>query len=71
MRRSDILHILRNPFGYQSHIIREARLAACDEIEALIDGYENLRKYAESQGLNITITLPAESQPEPRGEEGR
>ncbi len=35
MSINEILHILRNPYGHVEDEIREARLAACNEIERL------------------------------------
>lgn len=52
MKRHDILHILRNPYGRSSEEIRQAQLAACDEIESLQDAYLNMRDWAEKNGVD-------------------
>lgn len=31
----NILHVLRNPFGWNDYVVRDARLQAADEIERL------------------------------------
>lgn len=33
--RHNLLHVLRNPYGWDDHIIAEARLKAADDIERL------------------------------------
>ena len=55
----DLLHILRNPYGYPEETVRQARLGAADRIEKLerdlaraTDAYENMRTFAESSGLD-------------------
>ena len=55
MTRWDCIHILRNPYGYNDDKIRTARLKACDEIEALEEAYNNMRDWAEKNGLS-TLT---------------
>lgn len=31
----NVLHVLRNPYGWNDHVVRDARLAAADEIDRL------------------------------------
>jgi hypothetical protein len=52
MTRSEAIHILRNPWGHSPQEIREAQLKACDEIEHLEDAYNNMREWAEHNGLD-------------------
>lgn len=33
--RNTLLHLLRNPFGWSTEVVREARLKAADELERL------------------------------------
>jgi hypothetical protein len=51
-RRNEILHILRNPHGHSEDEIRKARLDAADEIENLMDAYQNMKAWAEKNGVN-------------------
>ena len=57
MTRNEAIHILRNPHGYSEERIREARLKACDEIEALEEAYNNMRDWAEKNGVD-TVARP-------------
>lgn len=52
MTRSDAIHILRNPYGHSQENQREAALKACDEIEALEDAYQNMKAWAEQNGVD-------------------
>lgn len=52
MNRQECIHILRNPFGYDAVRIKEAQLQACFEIEALEEAYNNMRDWAEKNGVN-------------------
>jgi len=38
---SDVLHILRNPYGWSRDQVKRAQLQACDEIENWKSAYEN------------------------------
>ena len=61
-----VLHILRNPYGYSEDIVRQARLDAADRIEWLerelaraTDAYENMRTFAQDNGLDTATTNAA------------
>ena len=58
MRVEKILHILRNPYGYGEKEQLEVRLAAADEIEKLIDAYQNMTDWAKSNGIDIMTNNP-------------
>ncbi len=58
MNINDVQHILRNPYGYSDKEIREARLAACDEIDKWKDAYENLREWCDQNGLDTVARQP-------------
>jgi hypothetical protein len=51
-RESNVIHILRNPYGYSNSDVREARLDAAKLIENYKDAYLNMRKFAEDNGLD-------------------
>lgn len=53
MNTEEILHKLRNPYGFSPAKMRQVRLAAADEIELWKDAYSNLREFAENSGLNV------------------
>jgi hypothetical protein len=52
MTRAECIHILRNPYGHKPEEIRRAQLQACEEIEALEKAYDNMRDWAEKNGVN-------------------
>ena len=52
MKTNEILHILRNPYGYSNEKVREIAYLAADEIERWKDAYDNLQKFAEKRGLD-------------------
>ena len=47
-----ILHALRNPYGHDD--MKRVRHEAANLIESLQDAYENMRDFAEENGLNTT-----------------
>ena len=47
-----VLHILRNPWGKSEHIVSCARFQAADLIERYISAYENMRDWAEENGVD-------------------
>ena len=53
--RHNLLHVLRNPYGWNDHIIAEARLKAADDIERLF----RLLREAEDQLIEIAIHVGA------------
>jgi len=53
MKTNKVLHILRNPYGFNKSTIREAAMAAADEIERWKDAFENMRDWAEQNGVDI------------------
>jgi len=53
MEMQKIIHILRNPYRWNQAERDDARLAAADEIEKWKNAFENLRQYAEDNGLDI------------------
>jgi len=53
MKTDEILHILRNPYGWNDTEIRQVALDAADEIERWKDAFENMRDWAEKNGLDI------------------
>ena len=50
----DVLHILRNPYGWNQEQVRRAQLQACDEIERWKEAYENLLQWCHENGLDTT-----------------
>lgn len=54
MNEETIIHILRNPHGYNDNDQREAMLKAADKIEDYKDAYLNMRQFAEDNGLDTT-----------------
>lgn len=57
MTRNEAIHILRNPNGHSHEQQREAALKACDEIEALEDAYNNMRDWAEKNGVDTVARV--------------
>jgi hypothetical protein len=57
-RRREVLHILRNPYGHSEDEIRKARLDAADEIENLMDAYQNMKAWAEANGVDTLARYP-------------
>ena len=53
MKTNEIIHILRNPYGYHTEKLRIVALAAATEIERWKDAFENMRDWAEKNGLDI------------------
>jgi len=51
---SEILHILRNPYGHKESKIREASLAAANRLEEWERDYVALLNWARDQGLDVT-----------------
>jgi hypothetical protein len=51
-RRKDVLHILRNPYGHSQEEIKQAQLDGADDIENLLDAYENMKAWAETNGVD-------------------
>ena len=61
MKTNEILHILRNPYGRRHIEIRQAALAAADEIERWKVAFENMRDWAKQNGLDVmTYNNPPE-----------
>ena len=58
MTRAACIHILRNPYGHSSDDIRSAQLKACEEIEALENAYNNMRDWAEKNGVDTVASSP-------------
>lgn len=57
-RTKKAMHILRNPFGWDTEERRRAALAACNTIERLDAAYENMRQFAEENGLDTVCYMP-------------
>jgi len=53
MKTNKILHILRNPYGRDLAELRQAALAAADEIERWKNAFENMRAWAEKNGVDV------------------
>lgn len=51
---SHVLHVLRNPFGFDAAEIRSARLRGADLIERYRNAYANILEFAEANGLDTT-----------------
>lgn len=56
-RTKKAMHILRNPFGWDTEERRRAADDACKAIESLHDAYENMRKFAEENGLDTVCRM--------------
>jgi len=54
MKTHKIISLLRNPYGLSLEEMKEIRLAAANEIESWEDAFNNLKKYVESLGIDIT-----------------
>lgn len=50
------MHILRNPFGWDENEKRQAALTVCEAVERLDNAYENMKSFAETNGLNTVTT---------------
>lgn len=59
MTRDLCIHMLRNPYGHTREQIKEAQLFACDEIEALEDAYQNMKAWAEKNGVDTVCYGPS------------
>lgn len=53
-RDTKLLHILRNPWGYSHEELKKARLQAADELEYWKKWAEDMLKWCEDNGLDIT-----------------
>lgn len=51
---NEIIHILRNPYGWSKQEKKKAYLAAADEIERWKDAFENMCTFAKDNDLDIT-----------------
>ena len=56
-RTKKAIHILRNPFGWSNEEQKRAAWDACKAIERLDAAYENMRQFAEANGLDTTCRL--------------
>ena len=54
----DLLHILRNPFGHDDFVVREARLTAASLIEVLQHSEEQRMREVERLRAAIEFVLP-------------
>lgn len=64
MDTKTILHIIRNPYGFDEKEVRQARLEAADEIEQLSDMLveaNNRRSEMEARAVSMFHLLPAET----------
>ena len=52
MTRDECLDILRNPFMHSAQRRREAEIQACLEIKGLEDAYNNMRDWAQKNGVD-------------------
>jgi hypothetical protein len=52
MKIEQALGIVRNPWGQPDDVIREARLKVCDAYEDMKQAYENMRDWAEHNGVD-------------------
>lgn len=52
MKLSILLHVLRNPHGYEGDFLRKIHIEAADRIEQLEEAYINMRDFAEKNGLD-------------------
>lgn len=60
MTDKEIIHNLRNPYGKSAEAMRETRLQAATRIEQWTDVYENMKVFAESNGLDVVSCGPAD-----------
>lgn len=58
-RTKKAIHILRNPFGWDTEDRRRAAHDACNAIERYSNAYENMRQFAEDNGLDTTCYQPS------------
>jgi hypothetical protein len=56
MAMQKVIATLRNPYGFSDDDVKQARLDASTMLEDFYDAYENLRAYANANGLNTTAT---------------
>jgi len=49
------VHVLRNPYGWDDKTVRACRLFACEKLESYKDAIENLREFAEENGLDTRV----------------
>jgi len=68
MEQKEILGILRNPWGISEDVQRKARLDAALLIESYEEAIQNLRKYAEAQGIDTMHYHPGKSLDEAKAE---
>lgn len=54
METTEVLHILRNPHGWNDHVVRDARLAAADEIERMTN--QLTESQARERALRDSLT---------------
>lgn len=59
MTRAECIHILRNPWGHSAEEIKRAQIKACDEIEHLEQAYNNMRDWAEKNGVDTVCRNPS------------
>ena len=52
------IRILRNPYGFSREEIKAAQLKACDFIEMFQSAYENMRDWAEENGVDNAAKNP-------------
>lgn len=53
-----VLHILRNPWGKSEETVHHARLRAAGLIEHYVSAYENIRDWAEQNGVDTKSYCP-------------
>ena len=58
MTENEAIHICRNPYGHSASQCKQAKLTVCTRLESWKDAYENMRKFAEDNGLNMTCQGP-------------
>lgn len=52
-----VLHVIRNPHGWNDHVVRDARLAAAIEIERLRTENKAWRDYVQGICQDLTPTV--------------
>ncbi len=67
----EILHVLRNPYGYTETQIREVMFDAADEIERWKGAFENMRDWAIENGLDVTTRNVPDTPPAIEGDRGK
>jgi len=61
---NQVLHVVRNPYGWNEHVVRDARLKLADEFERLRAEVDGLRADAEryrwlrNDAKNTDVTQP-------------